>query len=82
MCGLARSLLEKKGSFVTGRAEVSNGQKIDCWRGLYSSHAERYANVAGVVDTPLRAVHPNIMGEFAFDLRRFKGILVGFPSSR
>ena len=34
-------LLEKR-SFVTGKAEVSNGQKIDCWRGLYSSHAERY----------------------------------------
>ena len=48
MCGLARSLLEKKRSFVTGKAEVSNGQKIDCWRGLYSSHAERYANVAGL----------------------------------
>ena len=60
MCGLARSLLEKKRSFVTGKAEVSNGQKIDCWRGLYSSHAERDANVAGIVDTPLRAVQPNV----------------------
>ena len=58
MCGLPRSLLEKKRSFVTGKAEVSNGQKIDGWRGLYSSHAERYANVAGIVDTPLRAVQP------------------------
>ena len=90
-CGLARSLVEKKRSFVTGKAE----------RGLYSSHAERYPNVTGIVDTPLRIVQPNVpiifinlsmassemstswkcismMGEFAFDLRRFK-ILVGFP---
>ena len=60
MCGLARSLLEKKRYFVTSKAEVSNGQKIDCWRGLYSSHAERYANVAGIVDTPLHAVQTNV----------------------
>ena len=60
MFGLVRSLPEKKSSCVTGQAEVSNGQKIDCWRGLYSSHAERYANVAGIVDTPLRAVQPNV----------------------
>ena len=67
MCGLARSLLEKKRSFVTGKAEVSNGQKIDCWRGLYSSNAEQYANVAGIVDTPLRAVQPKVGSVYKYD---------------
>ena len=59
-CGLAQSLVEKKRSFVTGKAGGEQRTEIDCWRELYSSHAERYANVTDIDDTPLRIVQPNV----------------------